>query len=74
VEGSSGHVGGERAAAFRALVKGLDPARVVLVGIDVAKASWFVLGSTLNGDVILEGVKIPATFGTGQLGLIEEQL
>jgi hypothetical protein len=48
VEGSSGHVGGERAAAFRELVKGLDPARVVLVGIDVAKASWFVLGSTLK--------------------------
>jgi transposase len=75
VEGSSGHVGGERAAAFRALVKGLDPARVVLVGIDVAKASWFVLGSTLNGDVILEGVKIPATAdGLTQLELMVERL
>lgn len=61
MEGSSGHVGGERAAAFRVLVKDFDPARVVLVGIDVAKASWFVLGSTLLGDVILEGFKVPAT-------------
>jgi transposase len=54
------------------LVKDLDPARVVLLGIDVAKASWFVLGSTLNGDVILEGVKVPAT--AGGLSKIEQMV
>lgn len=75
MEGSSGHVGGERAAAFRALVKGFDPARVLLVGIDVAKASWFVLGSTLDGDVILEGVKIPATAdGLAELAQMVERV
>lgn len=60
MERSCGHVGGERAAAFRLLVKNLDPERVLLVGIDVAKASWFALGSTLHGDVVLEGVKLTA--------------
>jgi transposase len=60
VEGARGHVGGERAAAFRSLVRNLDPERVLLVGIDVAKASWFALGSTLDGDIVLDGVKLPA--------------
>lgn len=45
------HIGGERAAAFRELVDDLDPRRVLLVGIDVAKASWFVLGCDLYGNV-----------------------
>lgn len=35
------HIGGERAAAFRRLVAGVDPTRVPLVGVDVAKATWF---------------------------------
>ena len=75
MEGASGHVGGERAAAFRALVRGLDPARVLVVGIDVAKASWFVLGSTLDGDVVLEGVKVPATAdGLAMLERLVERL
>lgn len=60
MERSCGHVGGERAAAFRLLVKGLDPERVLVVGIDVAKASWFVLGSTLDGGIVLDGVKLTA--------------
>jgi hypothetical protein len=46
VGGDQLHIGGERAAAFRELVGDLDPRRVLLVGIDVAKASWFVLGAT----------------------------
>jgi transposase len=60
MEGARGHVGGERAAAFRSLVRILDPERVLLVGIGVAKASWFALGSTLDGDIVLDGVKLPA--------------
>jgi hypothetical protein len=47
VGGDQLHIGGERAAAFRELVDDLDPRRVLLVGIDVAKASWFVLGCDL---------------------------
>jgi transposase len=61
VEGSRGHIGGDRAAAFRELVKEVDPARVLVVGIDVAKASWFVLGCALDGEVVLNGTKIAAT-------------
>ena len=54
------HIGGERAAAFRELVDDLDPRRVLLVGIDVAKASWFVLGCDLHGKVVIDGTKVAA--------------
>jgi transposase len=60
VSGSRGHIGGERAAAFRELVQGLDPSRVLLIGVDVAKASWFVLGCNLTGDVVVDGTKVVA--------------
>jgi transposase len=62
-----GHIGGERAAAFQRRVAGLDPDRVLLVGIDVAKPTWFVLGCTLTGEVVLEGRRLPAT----RVGLVE---
>jgi transposase len=55
-----GHIGGERAASFRDLIDGLDAARVVVIGVDVAKASWFVLGCDLRGEVVIEGTKVPA--------------
>ena len=54
-EGSVGgdqlHIGGERAAAFRELVDDLDPRRVLLVGIDVAKASWLCSAATCNSHI-----------------------
>jgi hypothetical protein len=68
VGGDQLHIGGERAAAFRELVDDLDPRRVLLVGIDVAKASWFVLGCDLYGNVVIDGTKVAADrAGLGQL-------
>lgn len=55
------HIGGVRAGAFARRVAGLDPDRVVLVGIDVAKATWFVVGCTLTGTIVLEGQRVLAT-------------
>jgi hypothetical protein len=43
------HIGGQRGGEFRELVRGVDPQRVLLVGIDVAKATWFVVASTCRG-------------------------
>ena len=40
-----GHLGGQRAAGFLELVGGIDPQRVLLVGVDAAKATWFVVAS-----------------------------
>jgi hypothetical protein len=37
------HIGGQRAGAFLELVRGVDPKRVLLVGVDAAKATWFVV-------------------------------
>lgn len=54
------HIGGQRAAAFARRTAGLDPDRVLLVGIDVAKPTWFVLGCTLTGQVVLEGRRLTA--------------
>jgi len=74
VGGDQLHIGGERAAAFRELVDDLDPRRVLLVGIDVAKASWFVLGCDLHGNVVIDGTKVAADrVGLGQLtGLLDQ--
>jgi transposase len=74
VGGDQLHIGGERAAAFRELVDDLDPRRVLLVGIDVAKASWFVLGCDLHGNVVIDGTKVAADrAGLGQLtGLLDQ--
>ena len=68
------HIGGDRAAAFRELVGDLDPRRVLLVGVDVAKASWFVHGCDLHGSVVIDGTKVPADrAGLGQLsGLLDQ--
>ncbi|MGH9260272.1 MAG: IS110 family transposase, partial [Acidimicrobiales bacterium] len=68
------HIGGGRAAAFRELVGALDPRKVLLVGIDVAKASWFVLGCDLHGSVVIDGTKVAADrAGLGQLtGLLDQ--
>ena len=60
VDGSDA-VANVRAAAFRELVKEVDSARVLVVRIDVATASWFVLGCALDGEVVLNGTKIAAT-------------
>jgi hypothetical protein len=46
------HVGGHRAGALVELVGGLDPRRVLLVGIDVAKATWLVVAPNLPGEVM----------------------
>jgi hypothetical protein len=54
------HIGGQRAAGFLELVGGIDPRRVLLVGIDVAKATWFVVASTLVGEVVVDGVRVVA--------------
>src|SRR6266545_6063316 len=54
------HIGGQRAAAFFKLVADLDPRRVLLVGIDVAKATWFVVASDLTGVVVADGVRLVA--------------
>ena len=68
------HIGGERAAAFRELVGDLDPRKVLLVGIDVAKASWFVLGCDLHGSVVIDGTKVAADrAGLDQLGGLLDQ-
>lgn len=56
-----GHIGGERAAALHRRVAGLDPDGVVLVGIDVAKPTWFVLACSLTGEVVLEGRRLLAS-------------
>ena len=54
------HIGGQRAAGFLELVRGIDPQRVLLVGVDVAKATWFVVASTLLGEVVVNGVRLVA--------------
>lgn len=54
------HIGGQRAAEFRRVVGGLDPERVLLVGVDVSKASWFALGCDLTGRVVIDGAKLIA--------------
>jgi Transposase len=63
------HVGGQRAAGFLELVGGRDPRRVLLVGVDVAKATWFVVASTLLGEVVGDGVRVVAD----RAGLTEVQ-
>ncbi len=45
---------------FWDLVGPVDPRRVLLVGVDVSKPSWFVLGSDLTGEVVLDGAKLMA--------------
>jgi hypothetical protein len=54
------HIGGQRAGAFLELVRGVDPKRVLLVGIDAAKATWFVVASNLLGEVVVDGVRLVA--------------
>lgn len=54
------HIGGQRAGVFLELVGGVDPRRVLLVGVDVAKATWFVVASTLVGEVVVDGVRLVA--------------
>jgi Transposase len=54
------HIGGQRAGAFLELVRGVDPQRVLLVGVDVAKATWFVVAANLLGEVVVDGVRLVA--------------
>lgn len=54
------HIGGQRAGAFLELVRGIDPGRVLLVGVDVAKATWYVVAANLLGEVVVDGVRLPA--------------
>jgi transposase len=54
------HIGGQRAEAFLELVRGIDPGRVLLVGVDVAKATWYVVAANLLGEVVVDGVRLPA--------------
>jgi transposase len=54
------HIGGQRAGAFLELVGGVDPQRVLLVGVDVAKATWFVVAANLLGEVVVDGVRLVA--------------
>jgi Transposase len=51
---------GPAGAGFLELVGGIDPRRVLLVGVDVAKATWFVVASTLLGEVVVNGVRLVA--------------
>ncbi len=43
--------------SFWQLVGPVDPECVLLVGVDVSKPSWFVLGRDLTGNVVLDGAK-----------------
>jgi hypothetical protein len=61
------HIGGQRAGAFLELVDGIDPRRVLLVGVGVAKATWLVVASNLLGEVVVDGVRLVA----GRAGLAE---
>jgi transposase len=62
------HIGGQRAGAFLELVRGVDPQRVLLVGVDVAKATWFVVAANLLGEVVVDGVRLVADVaGLGEL-------
>ena len=63
------HIGGQRAGGFLELVRGVDPKRVLLVGIDVAKATWFVVAANLLGVVVVDGVRLVAD----RAGLVELQ-
>ncbi len=54
------HIGGDSGRHFWDLVGPVDPRRVLLVGVDVSKPSWFVLGSDLTGEVVLDGAKLMA--------------
>jgi Transposase len=54
------HIGGHRAGVFLELVGGLDPRRVLLVGVDVAKSTWFVVAANLPGEVMVDGVRLVA--------------
>ena len=49
------HIGGQRAGAFLELVRGIDPGRVLLVGVDVAEATWYVVAANLLGEVVVDG-------------------
>src|SRR4029453_3759996 len=53
------HIGGQRAGAFLELVGGVDPKRVLLVGVDVAKGTWFVVVPNLPGGAWGEGAPPP---------------
>lgn len=57
---SHAHIGGERGRAFLDLVGPTAPERVLLIGIDVAKSSWFAMGADLLGNVVLPGCKLMA--------------
>src|SRR5215218_4282647 len=54
------HIGGQRAGAFLELVRGIDPGRVLLFGVDVAKATCYVVAADLLGEVVVDGVRLPA--------------
>jgi hypothetical protein len=54
------HIGGQRAGVLLELVDGVDPRRVLLVGVDVAKATWLVVASNLVGEVMVDGVGLVA--------------
>lgn len=54
------HIGGEGGRQFQNLVGPVDPRRVLLIGVDVSKPSWFVLGSDLTGEIVLNGAKLMA--------------
>jgi transposase len=45
---------------FLDLVGGVDPRRVLLVGVDVAKATWLLVASNLLGGVVVDGVGLAA--------------
>lgn len=68
------HIGSETARRFWDLVGPVDPRRVLLVGVDVSKPSWFVLGSDLTGEVVLDGAKLLADAAglEGLLALVQE--
>jgi transposase len=68
------HIGGDSGREFWDLVGPVDPRRVLLVGVDVSKPSWFVLGSDLTGEIVLEAAKLMAdAAGLAQLvGLVNE--
>jgi hypothetical protein len=44
-----GYIGGQRAGVFRELVRGIDPGRMLLVGVNVAKATQYVVAAPRGG-------------------------
>lgn len=67
---SHAHIGGERGRAFLQRIGSTSPDQVLLIGIDVSKASWYAMGADLLCNVVFPGAKVLA-FADGLEELID---